>query len=199
MTNATWTFFQGFLRSPRTVASVIPSSSFLEQRVIQLSDAERAQVVVELGAGTGGITRALLETMGQQSQLLAIERTGKFVESLARIGDPRLAVVHDCASSIVRQLRERGLDAADAVVSGIPFSTMPKALCADIIAGVCEALRPGGRFVAYQFTDRVVDYARPVFGAPQVQHEMRNVPPLRIFTWRREASAARINSSNRYL
>jgi phosphatidylethanolamine/phosphatidyl-N-methylethanolamine N-methyltransferase len=185
-----WTFFQEFLRAPRTVASIIPSSPFVERRVVSSANADQAQLVVEFGAGTGGITRALLRSMAPGAQLLVIERTGKFVGGLEKIGDSRLTVAHDCASSIIRQLQERELGSADAVVSGIPFSTLPKPLCTEIMAGIHAALRPGGRFVAYQFTDRVADYARPLLGPPRVQHELLNVPPLRVFTWSKDAAMA---------
>jgi phospholipid N-methyltransferase len=195
MRNDNWTFFQAFLRSPQVVASVIPSSSFVERRVVRAADAMRASVVVELGGGTGGITRSLLKATGSHSRLLVIERTAEFIEHLQMIGDSRLDVVHGCASSIGAELQRRGYPAADSVISGIPFSTMPEALGVEIIAAVHDALAPGGRFVAYQFTDRVVDYARPVMGAPAVEYELCNVPPLRLFTWRKEGSPRGLNGA----
>jgi phospholipid N-methyltransferase len=190
MPNDNWTFFQAFLRSPQVVASMVPSSSFVERRVVRAAAVETASVVVELGGGTGGITRSLLNASGSHSRLLVIERTAEFIEHLRSIGDSRLEVVHGCASSIGAELRHRGHPAADSVISGIPFSTMPKALGKEIIAAVYDALAPGGRFVAYQFTDRVADYARPVMGAPVIEYELCNVPPLRLFTWRKGRNGA---------
>jgi phospholipid N-methyltransferase len=75
------------------------------------------------------------------------------------------------------------------VISGIPFSTLPETLAAEIVAAVHTALGPGGRFVAYQFTDRVAHYVWPLMGAPEVEYELRNVPPLRVFTWRKESGS----------
>lgn len=189
MARDNWTFLQAFLKSPRVVASVFPSSSFLERRVVRAADVGSARAVVELGAGTGGITRSLLAAMGQEGRLIAIERTEAFVEGLGRIGDARLEIVHGCASTLGEQLEQRGLEAADAVVSGIPFSTLPKALAARIVEAIDAALAPGGRFVAYQFTDRVAAYTRPVMGKPAVKLEVRNVPPVRVFTWRKNGVA----------
>ncbi|MGH8224281.1 MAG: class I SAM-dependent methyltransferase [Woeseiaceae bacterium] len=193
MANENWTFFQAFLKAPRVVASVIPSSPFLERRVVRAANPGSASVVVELGGGTGGLTRALLKAMSPHSRLLVIERTAEFVEKLEHIDDPRLEVVHGCASSIAAELERRGYAAADAVVSGIPFSTLPKALAAGIASAVNAALAPGGRFVAYQFTDRVVDFTRPVMGKPDVELEFRNVPPVKVYTWRK-LGAPRVNS-----
>jgi phosphatidylethanolamine/phosphatidyl-N-methylethanolamine N-methyltransferase len=185
MSSASWKFFQAFLRSPRVVASLLPSSPFLEQRVVQAAELDQARVAVELGSGTGGTTRALLAAIPRHARLMAIERTEEFAEVLDGLGDERLAVVHGCASSICSELERHGLGTADAVISGIPFSTLPPDLADTIIRQIHRALRPGGRFVAYQLSQRVADYARPVFGQPQVERELRNVPPLRVFTWRK--------------
>jgi len=176
-------FASAFLRSPRVVASVFPSSPILERRVVRAAETARSRVVVEFGGGTGGTTRALLRALPQDGRLLVIERTAEFIDGLERIGDPRLTVVHGCASSIGTELASLGAEGADAVVSGIPFSTLPEALAREIVAELYAALLPGGRFVAYQFTDRVADYARPVMGEPRVEHEFWNIPPVRIFTW----------------
>jgi hypothetical protein len=66
-------FLQGFLKSPKQVGSIIPSSRFLERRIVRASEIERASLVVELGPGTGGTTRALLRAMSPKARLLAIE------------------------------------------------------------------------------------------------------------------------------
>ena len=189
MDNNNWTFLRAFLKSPRIVGSVIPSSSFLERRIVTAAEPETASVVVELGVGTGGTTRSLLKAMQPKARLLAIERTAEFVDMLRHAADPRLEVVHGCASSIGDEMKRRGYLNADAVVSGIPFSTLPKGLAAEIVMAIYRVLAPGGRFVAYQFTDRVADYVRPVMGTPAVEHELRNVPPVRIFTWRKQGVA----------
>ena len=121
-----------------------------------------------------------------------MEDTSSFEEPSTR----RLDVVHGCASSIGAEMIRRGYPPADAVISGIPFSTLPEALAQEIISAVHEVLAPGGRFVAYQFASRVADYARPVMGAPEVEHELRNVPPVRVFTWRKKDRGQENSSLN---
>ena len=158
---------------------------------MQTADPASARLVVELGAGTGGVTRSLLREMDANAQLLAIERNADFVKKLKQIQDSRLDIVHGCASSLGEEMKRRGLPSADAVISGIPFSTLSGAIAAATIHAIYGALCPGGRFVAYQFRSRVADYARPVMGAPQVEHVMRNVPPLRVFVWHKQDHAQR--------
>ncbi|HEX7718348.1 MAG TPA: hypothetical protein VF389_00960, partial [Woeseiaceae bacterium] len=58
-------------------------------------------------------------------------------------------------------------------------------------------LAPGGVFVAYQFTDRVAEYTRPVMGKPAIEFELCNVPPLRLFTWRKDDRPQRSNGFGR--
>lgn len=184
-----WTFFRAFLRSPQVVASVIPSSQRLERRVVSAACAARAQVLVELGPGTGGISRALLAAMQRESRLLAIERTAEFVDRLRGMDDKRFDVVNGCASAILELLRERGMRQADAIVSGIPFSTLPGDLARTIVDSVADALAPGGRFVAYQVVAAVTEYANPALGTPAVEFELFNVPPTRVFIWQKRCAA----------
>lgn len=178
-----WTFFRAFLRAPQVVASVIPSSRRLERRVVRAAGAADAQVIVELGPGTGGITRALLAAMPAEARLLSIERTAEFVTRLQGLDDSRFEVVNDCASTILDKLHERGLQGADAIVSGIPFSTLPVNLARAIANAVAAALAPGGCFVAYQVVATVTEHANPLLGRPTVDLELCNVPPTRVFTW----------------
>jgi phospholipid N-methyltransferase len=177
-------FFRGFLRSPENVGSVIPSSRFLERRLIRLAGLDRADIVVELGPGTGGTTRAILAAMPESARLLTIELDPQFSEILEAIGDPRLIPHTGSAVDLARILADHGLDRPDVVISGIPFSTMPREIGRAIIAAVRDNLAPGGRFVAYQFRGAVGRLGQEVIGAPEVELEMLNIPPMRFYTWR---------------
>ena len=177
-------FLRGFLARPLEVASVAPSSRFLEQQVVRAADLSRAGCVVELGPGTGGTTRALLRGMPPGARLLAIELNPGFCARLHRqIADPRLIVQAGSADSLIAHLAQSHLPAPDVVVSGIPFSTIPPQTAARIADAIASCLAPGGRFVAYQFRPRVADYLRPHLGAPETLREWRNLPPMQVFRW----------------
>ncbi|MEZ5650296.1 MAG: methyltransferase type 12 [Burkholderiaceae bacterium] len=177
-------FLRGFLRDPAGVGSVIPSSRFMERRIVRMVDAANARVIVELGPGTGGTTRALLDAMPADARLLCLEIDPYFVEMVGKIDDPRLIVHRGSAEHVVDVLKEYGLDAPDAVVSGIPFSTMPPQLARLIVQRVRDALPGGGRFVAYQFRDHVAQFARSVFGAAErAEREFLNIPPMIVYRW----------------
>jgi phosphatidylethanolamine/phosphatidyl-N-methylethanolamine N-methyltransferase len=183
-------FFRGFLKRPKQVGSIIPSSRFLERRVTRATRAHRAKLIVELGPGTGGTTRALLRAMQPEARLVAIEINPHFVEILRRWPDKRLIAVEGSAVDIGRILDERGLSAPDVIVSGIPFSTMTMPIGRDILRSVYDSLDPGGAFVAYQVRDRVHTLGREVFGRARVQTELLNVPPMRIYRWEKHLTSA---------
>jgi len=178
-------FLQGFLKSPKQVGSIIPSSRFLERRVVRAAEIAKASLVVELGPGTGGTTRALLAAMRPDARLLAIEIDPRFVALLSRERDPRLIVHEGSASEIEDALRRHALPAPDVILSGIPFSTMTHSVGEQILRSVYDALEPGGLFVAYQVRDRVETLGRNVFGRAQVQTEILNVPPMRVYRWQK--------------
>jgi phospholipid N-methyltransferase len=183
-------FLQGFLKSPKQVGSIIPSSRFLERRIVRAAEVETASLVVELGPGTGGTTRALLRALSPESRLLAIEIDPRFVALLRRSPDPRLIVHQGSASEIEDALEQHGLPAPDVILSGIPFSTMARSVGEQILRSVYDALEPGGLFVAYQVRDRVESLGRRVFGRAQVQTEILNMPPMRVYRWQKQRARA---------
>jgi phospholipid N-methyltransferase len=177
-------FFRDFLLRPKQVGSIIPSSRFLERRVVRGAELASARTVVELGPGTGGTTRALLRALPADGRLLVIEINPRFAGLIRRsIDDPRLRIEVGDASDLARHLERHGLPTPDVVVSGIPFSTMPRTLGLRILRAVHDVLAPGGRFVAYQVRDRVAVLGRSIFGPAKMEAEIRNVPPMRVWRW----------------
>ena len=185
-------FLLGFVRDPSGVGSVVPSSHRLERRLVNNARIPEARTVVELGPGTGGTTRAFLKAMRPQARLLSIELDPVFHARLARTArDARHFAENASAECIAELLAARRLPAPDAIVSGIPFSTMPQAVGERIAAAVSAVLAPGGRFVAYQVRPRVAEFTSPHLGTPNFEWEAWNIPPMRVFTWVKPAASAR--------
>ncbi|MBV6489641.1 MAG: Ribosomal RNA small subunit methyltransferase A [Pseudorhodoplanes sp.] len=178
-------FLKGFLRQPRDVGSVIPSSRFLERRMVRMAGITQAQSVVELGPGTGGTTRAILAAMPESATLLAIELDPAFADHIREIDDRRLIVHQGSAEQLAELIAAHRLRPPDAILSGIPFSTMPREAGTRIVEAVRDVLAPGGCFVAYQFRGAVADRARPILGEPEVSAEILNIPPMRVYRWRK--------------
>lgn len=182
-----WTFFRGFLRRPATVGYILPSSPWLARRLARVV-VPGSRLIVELGAGTGETTLPLLQAMPPEGQLLAVEIDPEFAARLRGIDDSRLIVAEADAGDLSALLARHGFDAADAVVSGIPFSTMTPEDGRSVLRSIWSCLRPGGCFVAYQFRSRVTELARALMGDPEVGVEFRNIPPMRVYRWTKPAA-----------
>ncbi len=181
------TFLQGFLKDPGHVGYIFPSSRFLERRLVKSANIESAQCVVELGAGTGGTTKAILNSLPPEGNLLAIENMQDFIPYLEAIQDPRLKIFQDDALHLGSGISSENLPSPDTVISGIPFSTMGREHGIKVLQKVKRELRPQGLFVAYQFRDRVSKLGNEIFGTPRVNLELLNFPPMRVYIWKKNA------------
>lgn len=180
------TFFQQFLRHPLQVASIAPSSRFLERRIVEAAGVKSARTIIELGPGTGGTTRAILGAMAPDARLLTIELNPHLHDLVSRIEDRRLIAHRGDARDLGKIISEHALGAPEAVISGIPFSTISQQAGCEILEAIYSFLAPGGRFVAYQAKKRVATLS-PLFPEPEeAELEIFNVPPLRVFRWEKD-------------
>ncbi len=184
-------FLKGFLRNPKEVGSVIPSSRFLTRRVLECGAVDKARMIVELGPGTGVFTGEILKRMRPNAKLVAVEINPTFVRMLrSNYRDPRLSVYEGSASDLEKALIEAGTSQADLVVSGIPFSTLAHETRRATLEAARRVLGPGGYFVAYQVRSHVRRFAEPVFGPGETHREFLNLPPMRIYVWQRPVGDA---------
>lgn len=177
-------FFKEFILHPRQLGSAFSSSGFLKRRIVRIADLANACVVVELGPGNGGTTRAILDAMNSDAKLLSIELSQNLYELNSQIDDPRYLAHRGDARDLVEILAEYRLPQPTIVISGIPFSTIDADVGTRIIQTIHQQLTPGGKFVAYQVSSRV-DQLNGCFNEDQrsVEWEWLSIPPLRVWCW----------------
>lgn len=176
-------FLKEFLKHPRQVASIMPSSRFLERRIVDVAGVPQAATIVELGPGTGGTTRAILHAMRDDARLLSIEINPQLHACLNGIGDGRLIAHSGSAERLGEALETYGLGPPDAVISGIPFSAMDRPTATRIVEAVASSLAPEGCFVAYQASGRVAELTRPFFEQTHLETVLLNMPPVQVYRW----------------
>jgi phospholipid N-methyltransferase len=175
-------FARNFFRHPRMLGSIVPSSRFLIKQLLEPINWARARVIVEYGPGVGGITAEVLRRMRSDATLIAIEMNPDFVGYLKHsIPDARLRVVEGSAVSVEEILRRFGHTRADYIISGIPFSTIPAPLRERILRKTRDVLEPQGAFLVYQFSTRVLQDLKKVFGYVGRRFEPLNVLPAHLF------------------
>ncbi|MFC5570721.1 class I SAM-dependent methyltransferase [Lysobacter yangpyeongensis] len=190
-----WKFFWQWLKNPLRTAAVVPSSSELAYAMIaELPEDTRR--VIELGGGTGAITRELLAAGIHASQLLVLELNEELHAHLhARF--PGVHVVLGDARSLPELAGACGFleeGPADAVVSGLGLLTMPPSLQQEILAAAFGCLRADGVFIQFTYGP-----AAPVADAVARELDLkvhrgdfvlRNVPPATVYVYSRHARAS---------
>ena len=177
-----WQFFRGFIKHPVMVGSVIPSSKMLIDRMLEPVDWKSCRLFVEYGPGVGTFTQHVLDRLAPDAVLIAIDTNPDFTKYLgAKIRDSRLRPVTGSAADVRRIMADFGLDEADYLLSGLPFSTLPPGVGPAIAEATAEALRPGGAFLVYQFSPKVRQFLEPYFDRVERGFEWRNVPPATLF------------------
>jgi phospholipid N-methyltransferase len=175
-------FFKGFVKHPAMVGSVIPSSAALVNKVLAPVDWSQVKLFVEYGPGVGTFTRPVLDRLGPDATLVAIDLNPDFVDYLrGQNDDPRLRVVRGSAADVRRIVADLGHEQADIVLSGLPFSTLPPGVGEQIAAETAAVLRSGGQFLVYQVSGKVGEFLAPHFERIERGFEWVNIPPMKLF------------------
>ncbi len=186
-----WQFLREFLKHPVMVGSVIPSSRTLIDHMLGKVDWENTRLFVEYGPGVGTFTRPILEKLGPDAVLLTIDLNADFTAFLKQdIDDERLVAVTGSAAEVEKILADRGFAHADFVLSGLPFSTLPPGVGDAIAEATARVIRPGGAFLVYQFSPKVLNFIKPWFERIDRGFEWINVPPATLFWAWREPEAS---------
>jgi phosphatidylethanolamine/phosphatidyl-N-methylethanolamine N-methyltransferase len=197
---AWWTFLLQWLKNPLRVSSVTPSGHQLASMMANAMPANACRVV-ELGAGTGAITGALLGRGVAPANLLIVEMNA-VLHDLLRRSFPLAQVVCGDATQLETMVAGSHAFAArpvDAVVSSLGLLAMPKSVQHDILAAAFAVLRPGGVFVQYTYglSMPLADEVREQLGlrCERIGCAWRNLPPARVFVYRRAGEPARADAS----
>jgi phosphatidylethanolamine/phosphatidyl-N-methylethanolamine N-methyltransferase len=176
-----FTLFLGkFLKQGTAIASLAPSSPWLSRTTVRNIDWDRAKVIVELGAGTGPITRVLAERARPGCRVIVLERDPDFSRLLRERfgGRPDLEVVEGDVRDLAGMLADRGIAQADYIVSGLPVPSFSKDLRGSLFRVVGQVLRPEGTF--NQITELpwvYLGFYRKHFEDVRFVFEPRNLPP----------------------
>ena len=186
-------FLGRWLKAPHRIGALAPSSRFLARAMARQIDPRQARPVIELGGGTGSITRALLSAGLPPEKLIVVESDERLHRLLAE-RFPQVRVLHGDAAQLVQLLRPLGITKASAIVSSLPLLSMPKRLRHRIVEQSFAVLGERGSMVqfTYGIASPLPEREFPVAGN-LMGLVWRNIPPA--FVWRfehRDAAIARV-------
>lgn len=180
-------FFRQWLRSPKSMGSVIPSSRYLAHAVADVVAWQPGQYIVELGGGTGAITQGLIDRGIPRDRLVVIELERALYEHL-RLRLPGANVVQGDATKLHEILEQLGVDDVGTVISGLPMVGMPFEFQRAIIDQAFRVQRPGKFVLQYSYSPIVPIPARRLgIKAQLVRWVPLNFPPASVWLYRRTA------------
>jgi phosphatidylethanolamine/phosphatidyl-N-methylethanolamine N-methyltransferase len=186
-------FLKRWLRRPLAMGAVVPSGRLLAEALALKTVAEIADRdghVVELGAGTGEVTKAMLAAGIPAKRMALVERDPELAAFLRRhFRGPQ--IVEGDAARLPKLLTGAGISKIAAVVSGLPLLSLPGDVVTGIVHGVFEALPRGAALVQFTYgpappVPKALRENLHLVGA-HGRRIWRNVPPAVVWTFRRPA------------
>ena len=181
-------FLGKFLRQGTAIASLAPSSPWLSRATVSNVDWEKSRVLVELGAGTGPITKVLAERARPDCKVIVLERDHDFSEILRDRFQTytNFDVIEGDVRDLAGMLADRGIEKVDHVISGLPVPSFPKSLQIDLMKVVAKVLESEGTY--NQITELPLLYwplYKKFFNDVRFIFEPRNFPPAGAYICRR--------------
>ena len=171
-------FFTNFLKDPKKVGSVIPSSKFLSKAMAQYT---KGPIIVEIGAGTGAFTRDLSQKTTPEN-FYAIEIDDEMYQTLVQ-NFPDLQILKGDASSLKDILPKEVIRNVDTIVSGIPLLNLSQEARKDIIDSCFSILKKEGQILQFTYGPACPIPAKKwKIHSERLTYILNNVPPA--FIWR---------------
>ncbi|KOP80759.1 SAM-dependent methyltransferase [Lysinibacillus sp. FJAT-14745] len=177
------TFLTEFIKHPKTIGAISPSSKKLAKKMVEAIYFEDAQCIVELGPGTGSFTKEIMKRKKQSTKLILIENNEIFCEKLRDQfkHEPSVFVIHGSAEDLCMYLSALNIEKIDYIVSGLPFTSLDPAVSSRILRNVKDCLEEG-KFITFQYSLVKKSFIQNYF--EDISHEKVwiNIPPAYVLS-----------------
>lgn len=181
-------FLLEYVKSPRTVGAIAPSSKELAKKMVQDIDFSNADCIIEYGPGTGVFTEQIVKNKRKGTLLILFEYSKGFASELTqKYGNyDNILIINDSAENIDKHLKKYNIEKVDYIVSGLPFASLPKDSSNKILRLTRELLKREGLFITFQYTLLKKEYISSYF--KHVKHEkvLYNLPPAYVLWCRND-------------
>ncbi len=184
-------FLQAFLKNPLKVGAIAPSSPELAAEMLQDINPDDHNIVLELGVGTGAITKFLRDVIPSKESYLGLELDADLVNTL-NVKYPDMNIICGNAAEAYAIHSQSGLGKVRYVVCCLPFVSLPKDLSEKVLIEIEKFMDEGCEL-------RIFQYAHGYFLPPAIKLRdtlksrygisrrspliLKNVPPAFTLTW----------------
>ena len=140
-----------FLHSAKYTGAVAASSRYLAKKMVKRADLGSAKVIVELGPGTGAITKYILKSKPAKARLITFEINPEFVIALRKKYRKATHFLADLLE-MKKILKKEGIPKVDVIISGIPFTNFSRAEIGRMLKAISEVMGKKSRFVLFAYS-----------------------------------------------
>lgn len=176
-------FIKNFINQPSLIGSVAPSSKYLCSSILKDIDFNKVRCIIEYGAGTGRFTKEIIERKRKETLFLSFELNTGLYEDLKKHEDRQsnVWIINDSAEFVKHYLKKLGGDRIDYVVSGLPFTVLPKDTAYRIIHHTFDMLENQGEFRTFQYSLYYLKIMKGLFPSVNMGFQLLNIPPAFIY------------------
>jgi phosphatidylethanolamine/phosphatidyl-N-methylethanolamine N-methyltransferase len=180
--NIMYSFLKALVHNPREIGALFPSSPFLAKEMAGHAIKNREGVVVELGAGTGVVTKALLQSGVRADNIIVIESSSDMVKKLRR-RFPTIQIIEGNAADLLTLLAFEKRE-VHTVISSLPLRSLRKSTTKSILQQINTLLSKEGRYIQFTYSF----YEDQFFSLANFQRIISkriwmNLPPARVEVW----------------
>ncbi len=173
-------FLKQFLKDFKQTGAVLPSSKALTKKMLKNINFDRPVKIVELGPGTGCMTREILKRMHPKSELICVEINPDFCERLKQIKtDKKFSVLQTSAADLASQIDTHSIHY---VVSGLPLANFRTNEVESIFGSIQNILKAQGSYIQFQYTLRLDETIKQYFSIVIKSFSLFNFPPAFIYS-----------------
>ncbi len=193
-----WQFLREYLSAPNTVGALAPSSRHLAASMTASIDFDKAHCIVEYGAGTGVFTREVATRKRRDTTYIVIEQNDRFYDILRKQfhGMPGVKLIHGDAGTVCGFLREQGFRHADYIISGLPFTSLPRQVSHRILSQTQKAIGTEGVFTTFQYTLLRKTFLEHYFNIQRMVRVWQNLPPAYVLHMKLKCCRRKQTSAN---
>ena len=190
--NENFQFLQAFIKNPLKVGAITPSSPELALKMVERITPDENKIVLELGVGTGAITKFLETVVPNEKSYLGIELDGNLVKSL-KVKFPALKIIRGNACDLGKIHQKSNLGKVGYIICCLPFVSLPNEVGEKILSEIDVFMQKGCVFRTFQYAHgyympsaiKLREFMRQRYGkskrSPLI---VKNVPPAYTLTWK---------------
>src|SRR3989344_5737991 len=166
------------------IGAITRSSKYVVNAVMRNLIGQSLRRVIEYGPGDGVITKAILNKMPRNGELIVVETNPKFLKVLKKIDDPRLKIINGTVQKVSKELINSYRANVNLILSSIPFSILKPFEREDIVSNAFNMLENSGKFIVFQYSPLMLGLLKRYSNTHIVntQFELRNIPPMFIMS-----------------